>query len=84
MKNKAAALRNLTISALLLGTALGCSQPGPEPASSATSEAKGALQHALPPNNPSLIQNSVYPLVHFDVGATDTTTLPSWPGNSTL
>jgi hypothetical protein len=39
---------------------------------------------ALPPNNPYLIQNSVYPLVHFDAGATDSTTLPIWSGDSTL
>ena len=41
-------------------------------------------EYTLPPNNPFLIQNSVYPLVHFDAGATDTTTLPIWPGDSTL
>jgi hypothetical protein len=41
-------------------------------------------KHNLPPNNPFLIQNSVYPSVHFDPGQTDTTTLPVWPGESTL
>jgi hypothetical protein len=40
--------------------------------------------YRLPPNNPFLIQNSVYPSVHFDSGQTDTTTLPVWPGESTL
>lgn len=33
---------------------------------------------ALPPVNPFLIQNSVYPSVHFDPAQTDTTTLPVW------
>ena len=37
---------------------------------------------ALPPNNPFLIQNSVYPSVHFDPAQTDTTSLPVWPGSS--
>ena len=77
---------------LIAGLVLGCSQQDSgEPvtdetrtASPATTEATVATRHALPPNNPFLIQGSVYPLVHFDVGATDTTTLPSWPGRSTL
>jgi hypothetical protein len=38
----------------------------------------------LPPNNPFLIQNSVYPVVHFDPAQTDTTTLPVWRGDSTI
>jgi hypothetical protein len=41
-------------------------------------------RHALPPNNPFLIQNSVYPSVHFDSGQTDTTSLPVWRGDSKL
>jgi hypothetical protein len=39
---------------------------------------------ALPPNNPFLIQNSVYPSVHFDSAQTDTTTLPIWKGSSKI
>jgi hypothetical protein len=46
-----------------------------------TNEKQG---YTLPPNNPFLIQNSVYPSVHFDPGQTDTTTLPVWRGESTL
>ena len=34
----------------------------------------------LPPTNPYLIQNSVYPSVHFDPAQTDTTSLPVWDG----
>jgi hypothetical protein len=34
----------------------------------------------LPPNNPFLIQKSVYPSVHINSAQTDTTTLPVWPG----
>jgi hypothetical protein len=30
--------------------------------------------HTLPPNNPFLIQNSVYPMVHFDPAQTDVST----------
>ena len=45
---------------LLLGPALAFSQQ----------------RHALPPDNPFLIQNSVYPSVHFDPAQTDTTALP--------
>jgi hypothetical protein len=41
-------------------------------------------KHTLPPNNPFLIQNSVYPSVHWDPGQTDTTSLPVWQGESTL
>jgi hypothetical protein len=41
-------------------------------------------RHALPPNNPFLIQNSVYPSVHFDSAQTDTTTLPIWEGSSKI
>ncbi|MGI9342223.1 MAG: hypothetical protein ACR2QV_05200 [Gammaproteobacteria bacterium] len=77
---------------VMVGTVLGCSkQEAPAPAtdevgtvSSAMTESTETRRHALPPNNPFLIQNTVYPMVHFDTGATDTTTLPSWPGNSTL
>lgn len=39
---------------------------------------------ALPPVNPFLIQDSVYPSIHFDPGQTDTTALAVWDGNSTL
>jgi hypothetical protein len=91
MKSMITVIRNLTCASLLVGMAFGCAQPGSEQASgegkaasSATVETKSAPRHELPPNNPYLIQNSVYPMVHFDVGATDTTTLPSWPGDSTL
>jgi DMSO/TMAO reductase YedYZ molybdopterin-dependent catalytic subunit len=38
-------------------------------------------RHALPPDNPFLIQNSVYPATHFDPAQTDTTRLPVWEGN---
>ena len=38
----------------------------------------------MPPVNPYLIQDSVYPSVHFDPAQTDATTLPIWPGSSTL
>ncbi len=76
---------------LLLGTALGCSQPGSEEASdevrttsSGTAEANGAFRYALPPNNPFLIQNSVYPSVHFNSAQTDVTTLPVWHGNGKI
>jgi hypothetical protein len=41
-------------------------------------------RHALPPNNPFLIQNSVYPSVHFDPAQTDTTSLPIWEGSSKI
>ena len=47
-------------------------------------EAESEHRHALPPNNPFLVQNSAYPSVHFDSAQTDTTTLPTWPGKSTL
>jgi len=40
--------------------------------------------HALPPTNPFLIQNSVYPSIHFDSAQTDATTLPVWRGDSTI
>ena len=38
----------------------------------------------LPPNNPFLIQNSVYPTVHFDPAQTDTTMVPVWEGDSKI
>ena len=41
-------------------------------------------RHNLPPNNPFLIQNSVYPSTHWDAAQTDATTLPVWPGDSRL
>jgi hypothetical protein len=76
---------------LMLGAALACSGDRPSPdadearsESSATTGTGSSVRHALPPNNPFLIQNTVYPLVHFDTGATDTTTLPSWSGDATL
>jgi hypothetical protein len=39
---------------------------------------------ALPPVNPFLIQNSVYPSVHFDAAQTDTTSLPIWQGETKI
>ena len=91
MKTRSTVLLSFACVILLLGMALGCSQPGPEQASdeakaaaSSTTEARHALPHALPPNNPFLIQNSVYPATHFDAAQTDTTTLPVWQGDSTL
>jgi hypothetical protein len=49
-----------------------------------TTTAFAQKRHALPPNNPFLIQNSVYPSVHFDSAQTDTTSLPVWKGNSKI
>jgi hypothetical protein len=77
---------------LLMGTITGCSKQdvsGPVtdeagPVSPAMVEATEAPRHALPPNNPFLIQNTVYPSVHFDAGQTDTTTLPIWEGSSKI
>ena len=74
---------------LLLGSTLACSGDRPSPATDqaepvASATANDAPRHALPPNHPFLIQKTVYPLVHFNTGATDTTTLPSWSGDSTL
>ena len=40
--------------------------------------------YQLPPNNPFLIQNSVYPVTHFDASQTDATTLPIWQGDFKL
>jgi hypothetical protein len=39
-------------------------------------DAQSQQRPALPPNNPYLIQNSVYPSIHFNSAQTDTTTLP--------
>lgn len=38
----------------------------------------------LPPTNPFLIQNSIYPAVHFDSGQTDVTELPAWTNSVTI
>jgi hypothetical protein len=38
----------------------------------------------LPPNNPSLIQNSVYPSVHFNSAQTDVTELAAWTDDVTI
>ena len=88
MRTTTTPILRLAIANLLLGTALGCSQPRPEQASdeaktgsSATTEANSAHRHALPPNNPFLIQNSIYPSVHFNSAQTDVTTLPVWQGD---
>jgi hypothetical protein len=40
--------------------------------------------YQLPPNNPFLIQNSVYPSVHFDCAQSDATNLPSWNKDITI
>ena len=88
---KTSSLLGCACAILLLGMAVGCSKQSPapavdeaKPASSAMTEAKDAPQHALPPTNPFLIQDSVYPSVHFDAAQTDTTTFPIWPGSSTI
>jgi hypothetical protein len=47
-------------------------------------DAQSQQRPALPPNNPYLIQNSVYPSIHFNSAQTDTTTLPVWRGNLTI
>jgi len=88
---KTAPLLGCACAILLLGTVVGCSKQSSapaadeaKPASSAVTEAKSEHRHALPPNNPFLVQNSAYPSVHFNPAQTDVTTLPVWPGNSTL
>ena len=35
---------------------------------------------ALPPRNPYLMDGSIYPVVHFDPGATDASPFPNWGG----
>jgi hypothetical protein len=65
MKTTKTSILSFTCAILLLVTALAFSQ---EP-------------QALPPNNPFLIQNSVYPSVHFNSAQTDVTTLPVWQGD---
>jgi len=75
----------------LVGVLAACSQDdsgkpsnspevAPEMASAPASRAP-VQRHALPPNNPFLIQNSVYPATHFDPAQTDTTCLPVWEAN---
>jgi hypothetical protein len=68
VKTKATRKLSFAFIVVLLGSAPAFSQDRP----------------ALPPNNPFLIQNSVYPSVHFDSAQTDTTTLPVWRGDSTI
>ena len=41
-------------------------------------------QKNLPPVNPFLIQNSVYPTVHYNPAQTDAITLPIWKGDSKI
>ena len=50
----------------------------------AATEANAQERAALPPANPFLIQNSVYPSVHFDPAQTDTTSLPVWKGETKI
>ena len=68
MKTRTAATLSFVSAIVLLGSAPVFSQD----------------RSALPPNNPFLIQNSVYPSAHFDSAQTDTTTLPVWLGDSTI
>jgi hypothetical protein len=76
---------------VLLGAAVGCSKESPtpaadeaKPASSAVTEAKSEQRHALPPNNPYLMQDSAYSHVHFDAAANDASRLAAWTGDRTL
>jgi hypothetical protein len=64
-------LKTLTLGAILLFLSIGSSVIAQD-------------RPALPPNNPFLIQNGVYPSVHFDSAQTDTTTLPIWKGSSKI
>jgi len=68
MRKAITSIHRFAYAILLLGQVIACS---PE-------------RHALPPGNPFLIQNSVYPTVHFDSAQTDTTKLPVWLGESTI
>ncbi len=65
MKRTTTSILCFACASLLLGPTLAFSQKRP----------------ALPPNNPFLIQNSVYPSVHFNSAQTDVTTLPVWRGD---
>ena len=38
-------------------------------------------KHTLPPNNPYLIQDSLYPMAHFNSAQTDVTQPPGWMGD---
>lgn len=50
----------------------------------ATMQTSAQEPAALPPANPYLIQNSLYPSVHFDPAQTDTTSLPVWKGETKI
>jgi hypothetical protein len=72
---------------LALATSLaiqGCAEAPPSEGAQEPEPASSQTLPALPPNNPYLIQNSVYPSVHFDPAQTDATTLPVWQGNGTI
>jgi hypothetical protein len=42
------------------------------------------MTKTLPPNNPFLTQDSVYPTVHFDPAQTDAPSLPVWKGETSI
>jgi hypothetical protein len=58
------------------------SRPAP---TNKANEPQGLLSPAgLPPTNPYLMENSFYPVVHFNAGATDASPFPNWEGDVTI
>ena len=56
----------------------GCSQQDGSGRQKGVDSSQKNAGYQLPPNNPFLIQNSVYPSVHFNTAQSDVTQLPSW------
>ena len=71
---------------MALLVALGCSnEPSTDPGVAENAGAKNeTTTWALPPTNPYLMQNSVYPVVHFNASSTDVTPIESWTGSFEL
>ncbi len=79
MRSKSITAAVVILFALLVA---GCSPKSESTSVEAKANAASAEEKPnLPPSNPFLMSDSIYPMIHWNSAATDVTTVPAWVGN---
>ena len=79
-------MKILNLISFLIGllVLLGCGNQSKEKKQTEHKSKTDVTSYQMPPNNPFLIQNSMYPSVHFNTAQSDATSLNSWDKDITL
>jgi hypothetical protein len=84
MRIKTMRSKSITAAVVILFALLvaGCSPKSESTSVEAKANAASAEEKPnLPPSNPFLMSDSIYPMIHWNSAATDVTTVPAWVGN---